>query len=141
MTAIEFLQQPLLIDKRIRNKLAEKEQWKSVAFGVVANNDSERVQSSGSQQKMADAVARFIDIEKEIDEEIDRLVDIKKDVLKVIEQLKPNEYDVLHKRYIQGMTPDEIVYEVQKSKSWVKAYHKKALRNVQNILDERENIT
>lgn len=138
MTAVEFLRQPLLIDKKIRNKLAEKERWKLVAFGISANNDSERVQSSGSKQRMADYVARYVDIEKEIDAEIDRLIDVKKDVVSVIERLKTNEYDVLHKRYIQGMTPDEIAFELKKSNSWVKAKHKDALKSVQKILDERE---
>ena len=136
MTAKELLRQPLLIDVKIRNKIAEKDRWRMVAFGITANNDGERVQSSGSQQRMADAVGRYVDIEAEINAEIDRLVDAKKAVLNVIEQLELTEYDVLHKRYIQGMTFDEIAFDYGKSKSWATTMHGNALQSVQKILDE-----
>ena len=138
VNAKEFLRQPKLIDIKIQNKLAEKERWKSIAFGISANNDSERVQSSGSKQKMADAVGKYVDIERQIDETIDKLIDAKKDVLSVIEQLEPNEYDVTHKRYIQDMTFDEIAFVYKKSKSWATTIHGNALQSVQKILDERE---
>lgn len=141
MNAKDFLRQPKLLDIKINNKLAEKDRWKSIAFGISANNDSERVQSSGSKQKMADAVGRYVDIEKEIDAQIDKLIDTKKDVLSVIEQLEPNEYDVAHKRYIQDMTFDEIAFAYKKSKSWATTIHGNALQSVQRILDEREKVS
>ena len=136
MNAKEFLRQPMLIDIKIRNKIAEKERWKMVAFGITAKSDGDRVQSSGSQQKMADSVGRYIDLEREIDAEIDKLVDAKKAVLNLIERLEVIEYDVLHKRYIQGKTFDEIAFDYGKSKSWATTVHGNALQNVQKMLDE-----
>ena len=139
MNAKDFLKQLRKLDIMISNKLAEKDQWKAVALGITAQMGGERVQSSGSQQKMADAVNRYVDIEKEIDEYIDRLIDAKKDVINVIEQLDATQYDVLHKRYIQDMSFDEIGYACGgKTKSWATTTHGHALKNVQLILDERE---
>lgn len=141
MNARNFLKQPKKLDKMIENKLIEKEQWKSIATGTTAQMGGERVQSSGSQQKMADAIARFIDIEKEIDECIDNLVDTKNDVIAVIEQLNASEYDLLHKVYVQFLTLQEVADLYEKSISWAKTIHKRGLKNVQRILDERQNET
>lgn len=138
MNAKDYLKQLRKLDIMIQNKLAEKEQWKGVALGITAQMGGERVQSSGSKQKMADAVNRYVDIEREIDEYIDKLIDAKKDVINVIERLDATHYDVLHKRYIQGMSYDEIGYVCGQSKSWATTTHGHALKNVQKILDERE---
>lgn len=133
----DFLKQLKKLDLMIKNKLIEKEQWKSIAFGTTAHSDGERVQSSGSKQKMADAVDRYIDIEAEIDQCIDRLVDAKKDVISVIEQLNPTQYDIIHKIYVQFCTFEEVANAYDKSKGWVATVHGRALKNVKNILEER----
>lgn len=138
MNARDFLKQPRKLDKMIENKLLEKAQWKAIATGTAAQMGGERVQSSGSQQKMADAVARFVDIDKEIDECIDHLIDAKNDVIAVIEQLNATEYDILHKIYIQYKTIDDVADLCDKTYSWVTTVHGRALKMVQNILDERE---
>ena len=141
MNARDFLKQLKKLNKMIENKLNEKEQWKSIATGTTAQMGGERVQSSGSQQKMADAVVRFIDIEKEIDDCIDQLINTKKDVIAVIEQLNASEYDLLHKVYVQFFTLQEVADLYDKSISWAKTIHKRGLKNVQRILDERQKET
>ena len=138
MKAKEFLKQLKKLDCMIENKIIEKEQWKSIAEGTGMNSEGERVQSSGSQQKMADAVNRYVDIEKEIDRFIDRLIDTKKDVISVIEQLNATEYDFLHKVYVQYLTLDDVADMYDKSHSWAITTHGRALQKVQRILDERE---
>ncbi len=148
MKAKDFLKQPEKLDKMIKNKMIEKEQWKSIAMGTTSGGQSvkingvlhnmEKVQSSGSQQKMADAVSRYIDIEAEIDQFIDRLIDTKKDVISVIEQLNAIEYDLLHKVYVQYITLDDVACLYDKTYSWATTVHGRALKNVQNILNERE---
>lgn len=134
-----FLRQLKKLDSMITNKLIEKEQWKALALGTTAQSGGERVQSSGSQQKMADAVNRYIDIEKEIDACVDRLVGTKKDVIHVIEQLEATEYDLLHKVYVQYITLEDVAEIYEKSYSWATSAHGRALVNVQRILDSRNN--
>lgn len=148
MKAKEFLRQIQKADRMIENKLIEKEQWKSVALGTTAHIQTakiggvvqglDRVQQSGSQNKMADAVERYIDIETEIDEYIDKLVELKKDVISVIEQLDIVEYDLLHKVYVQGIELYDVTNYYDKSYSWVTTIHGRAINNVQKILDKRE---
>lgn len=138
MNAKQFMKQVSKLDKLIENKLAEREQWKTIALGTTSNTEKERVQSSGSQQRMAEAVERYVDLEAEIDRCIDELIDVKKDVISVIEKLNVFEYDVLHKVYIQHMTLDEVAVLYNKSYSWATTIHGRALKSVQKILNERD---
>jgi DNA-directed RNA polymerase specialized sigma24 family protein len=134
----EYLSQVKKLDLQIKNKLIEKQQWKDIALGITANMDTERVQSSGSQSKMADAIVKLVDIEAEIDSLIDKLIDTKKDVIQTIEGLSsPLQYDVLHLHYIQFMTLQEIADKYGMSYDWAKQAHKRALKNVQRIRDKK----
>lgn len=139
--AKSFLLQLNKLDKMIRNKLIEKEQWQAIAMGTTAQMGSERVQSSGSQQKMADAIGRYIDMEAEIDRCIDELIDTKKDVISVIEQLDAIEYDILHVVYVQYLTLEDFADKYDRSYRWATSVHGRALQNVQRILDKREKIS
>ena len=132
-----FLNQIKKLDKLIENKLAEKEQWKLIASGTTIQL-KERVQSSSNQQKMADAVVRYIDIESEINACIDSLVSKKRDVISVIEQLDVTEYDILHKVYVQYLSLYDVAEIYDKSYSWVTSVHGNALKNVREILDAGE---
>lgn len=137
MDAKEFLRQIRKLDKLIENKLVEVQQWKEIATNVSPNLTGERVQSSGNPQKIADAIGRYIDLEREINQDIDKLVETKKDVISVIEQLNATEYDVLHKVYVQGFTFDEVAIACKRGRSWATTVHGRALKHVQTILDQR----
>lgn len=138
MRAKDYLKQLEKLDTIINNKLVEKEQWKAVAMGVTANSEGERVQSSSRPSKMADAIDKCVDMEREIDSLVDKLVDMKHDVTSVIEQLNATEYDVLHKRYVQYLSYTEIADAKGRDYNWVTTVHGRALKNVQRILDERD---
>ncbi len=138
--AQEYLEQVDKLNALIENKMAEVAQWRSIALGITAHSEGERVQSSGGQQKMADAINRVVDLQAEINSMIDFLIDLKQEIIETIEQLNATEYDVLHKRYIQGMTFDEIGAVKDKSKSWATTVHGRALQNLNKILDDRENL-
>ena len=140
MTAKEYLEQIDKLDALIKNKLIELEQWKSVAFGITAQMGGDRVQSSGDQQKMASAIAKYIDIEREIDASIDRLVDLRNEVISTIEQLKKEEYELLHLVYVQQLSLRDAADKMSYSYSWATWAHGKALLNVQKIIDKRKNI-
>lgn len=131
-----FLEQPEKLDIQIRNKLIEKQQWHDIALGITANMEGERVQSTGAKSKMADAVNKCVDMEAEIDSLVDRLIDVKKDVIQTIEKLdSPTEYNVLHMRYIQYMSLQEIADHYNRDYGWVTTTHGRALKSVQVILE------
>lgn len=138
MQAKSFLQRLRKLDCMIENKMVERRQWHELALGLTAGSAPEtgvRVQSAGSQQRMADAIDKCVDIDAEINACIDKLYDAKREVIKVIEQLNASEYDLLHKVYVQYMDFNDVAYAMGRSKSWVTTVHGRALRHVQDILD------
>ena len=138
MKAQDFLRQVRKLDLQIQNKLIEKQQWRDVALGITANMDGERVQSSGAKSKMADAINKCIDVEAEIDCLVDKLIEVKKEVIQTIELLdSPTEYDVLHRRYIQFLSLQEIADHYRKDYGWATTTHGRALKSLQEILDEK----
>lgn len=138
MNAKRYLQQVGKLNKLIANKIIEKEQWQGIAYGTGTFSDGERVQSSGSQQKMENAVCRYADLEREIDECIDRYVDLRDEVIRTIEQLPAVEYDILHIIYIQEKELDDVANIYGKSYSWASSTHGRAVKMVQDILNKRE---
>lgn len=138
MKAQDFLRQVRKLDLQITNKLIEKQQWRDIALGITANMDGERVQSSGGKSKMADAVEKLVDAETEIDSLVDKLIDVKKEVIQAIEQLdSPTEYDVLHRRYIQFLSLQDIADHYRKDYGWATTTHGRALKSLQEILDKK----
>lgn len=133
-----FLEQVEKLDCIIQNKLIEKQQWRDIALGITASMGGEKVQSSGSQSKMADAVMKCVDMEEEINSLIDRLVDTKKEVIGTIEKLdSATEYNVLHMRYIQFRSLQEIADHYGREYGWATTTHGRALASVQEIMDEK----
>lgn len=131
-----FLEQPEKLDIQIRNKLIEKQQWHDIALGITASMEGERVQSSGGKSKMANAVEKCVDMEAEIDGLIDELIDVKKDVIQTIEQLdSPIEYNLLHMRYIQYISLQEIADHYNRDYGWATTTHGRALKSVQRKLE------
>lgn len=137
--AIDFLRQVKKLDLQITNKLIEQRQWHDIALGITANMDGERVQSSGAKDKMASAVERCVDMETEINRLVDNLIEAKKVVIQTIEQLySPTEYNVLHMRYIQYKSLQEIADHYGKDYNWAKVTCKRATNHVQAILNKKE---
>ena len=138
MDAKEFLQQVKKIDLQIRNKLIEQQQWKDIALGITASMNVERVQSSGTKSKMADAIEKCVDMEAEIDSLVDKLIDIKKEVVQAIEKLdSATEYDVLHRRYIQYQSLQDIADKYKRDYGWATTVHGRALKSLQAVLDAK----
>lgn len=138
MDAKEMLREIEMIDLKIKNKLIERHQWLDVALGITASMDANKVSSSTSTSRMADAVGKCIDMEAEIDELVDALVDAKRSVIAAIEQLDSAvEYNVLHLKYIQYMDLQEIAEKYHKDYSWATTTHGRAIRNLQKLLDSK----
>lgn len=136
-----YLEEVELLDARIKNKLIEQMQWRDIALGITANMEGERVKSSTTtKSKMADAVAKCVDMEREIDSLIDNLIDLKKDVIQTLEMLdNATEYKLLHLRYIQFVPLKDIADMWDWEYTNVTTTHGRAITSVQRILDRRRN--
>lgn len=133
MNAEKYLEQIRMIDDMIVNKLKEYRRWVDVAESMGAFSVSDRVQSTRNLHRGADAIGEYIDLEREINE----LKKQKKAIIATIQQLPFNEYVVLYKIYVDGLMLKELPSEIDKSYEWAKKTKKKALRHLQEILDEK----
>ena len=137
--AQKYLERVEWIDSIVHNNLIEQKQWQELALSITANMGGERVQSSGSKSKMADAVDHCIDAEEYILQSVQRLKAEKREITSVIEQVdSPICYNVLFKRYFQYMSLQEIADHYNKSYDWAKTTHGRAVAAVQRILDTKK---
>jgi hypothetical protein len=144
MKAKEFLKQIRKYDLMIENWKKDLSKWKSMACSISSPGMSEtgvRVQTSGNQQQMEDSVIRYVDMEAEIEQRIRELTVERMQAIKMIEHLKTEEYDLLHKIYVQGMYLNDVAEIHGKSYNWATTVHGRALKNVQTILNERKICT
>ena len=131
-----FLERVEKLDALIENKQIEQRQWEELAYRITANMEGERVQSTGSKSKMADAVDMCMAISDEISDTIDKLIADKQKVIRVIEQVySPTHYKILHLRYIQYMELNDIAEYLDKEYSAITTAHGRALKQVQAILN------
>jgi len=116
-------------------------------------SEGERVQASTSKEKMADAVLKMIEIQTEIEAQVQKLIRTKQDIISTIEQLKPIEYNLLHKMYIGINKRDsegnvhvhymdfaEVATLNGKSYSWATTTHGRALEQVRRIINQKGEV-
>lgn len=111
---------------------------KESATKTTVQGFEERVQSSGSKDKIGNAVADYTDKERELQWEVNDCQRVQTEIEKLLECLPTAEYKVLYKRYVECKELYIIADEVNKSYSWVSKNKRKGLKHVQEILDERE---
>lgn len=128
MTTKEYLSQVSRINKMINNKLSEVYQIKTLACSISVAVGEERVQSSGSQDRLGNTVAKFVDLEKEVDVMIDELIEKRKILINQIDSLE-NEiyYELLTLKYIKGDKLDKIADDMGYSFRQITRIHGAAL--------------
>ncbi len=86
MKAKEYLSQALRLDHRINSKLEQLENLKALAMRVTTNFAQEKV-SGGRELRgpFENTMAKIIDLENEINQEIDRFIKLKQEIMETIE--------------------------------------------------------
>ena len=144
---IKYLEEIDGYNTRIKNRKFQRQQLLDIACGTSVRTESvvidnklhnmEKVQSSGSNQKMADAINDYVDLENDTNG-IKELIEKRDEIIKNIEKLNTVEYDVLHKLYVQNMDLIEIAESYDKSYSWATSTHGRALKNLQKIMKKEK---
>lgn len=138
----EYLYRIDEIDIHIRNKHIEKAQHHALmmdaATSITANMSGERVQSSGSKQRMADTVDNKLTYIKNIEKRIAELEAEKAEIISTIELLPKDEYDIIFKCYVQRMLLKRVAIERKESYSSTTTTHGIALKRLGKILEERK---
>lgn len=135
----EFLQQVKLCDVNINNLLEEQAHLKDLTIRITATLKQDVVSGGGSHDKIGDAVAKIVDLEKEIDQAVDKFVDKKREVSKVVEQVtNPDYLAVLYKRYFFPYESlEQIACDMGYTYRNVCYLHGKALQAVSDLIAEK----
>jgi hypothetical protein len=134
MTAREYLDQIADLDELIKSKVQEIGRLKDEAKRTSVKLEGERVQSSGSKQKMANTIIKYVHIEQG---ELQELYEERQEIINTMKKLPYRDYDILFNVYVLGYKLNALPKKYHKSYSWAKQAHKKALNAMQKILDER----
>jgi DNA-directed RNA polymerase specialized sigma subunit len=143
MNAKEYLSQAIWLDRVITNKLEQKEELEALAKRVTVDFTQEKVSGGkATRSPMEDATVKLIDLSNEINDDIDEYVDLKKEIMGTIKQVDDIRYRLILKmRYISAKDWDDIVIAMGYDRSTVFRNHKKALKEVDEILKMRPNAT
>lgn len=133
--AQEFLRQIKLYDTHITTKVEELDMLNGLATKITTSLSMAPAHGSGNQDKLGNAVAKIVDLEREINAEIDHYVDKKTEVKRVLDRIKnPDQLKVLSKHYLLYETLEQIACEMGYSYRNICYIHGRGLQAVSEIL-------
>lgn len=133
MTAKEYLRQYIDANQAINAKLEEIAQLKAKAEKITSVlSPSAGNAKAQDPDRLSSIIAKIVDMEREVDNDIKRLTKIKQDVEKAIMSVWDSQLrTLLHLRYICGYTFEKIAVEMERSYVHVvHRLHPKALQEV-----------
>ena len=127
----EYLNQIQRYDKIIQNKQEEIDYLHSLATSLGSFSYGEKVQSSGSQDKMGDLVSKIVDLQVELIDIRQKYLDKRTEVIRSIDAVtNPVLYDILFKKYVKGKSLDVIADNIGYSYQRTKELHLQAIATV-----------
>lgn len=136
-TAKEYLCQIIRYDTQVNNKLAEVGRLSDLLTRVtpVLKEDGAS-HGGGSQDKIATALAKVIDLKEEINQDIDHLVGLKKAAYDLLNRVENPQYvDVLHRRYFLHQSFEKIAVDLGYTYRNICYIHGKALVAFGEVLE------
>ncbi len=124
------------------NKIIDRKEDRAAALYALALKTTPTMSDTGAmgggnQEKMASAMDKYIDLKKEINDDINRLVVMQDEVYAILWQIKnQNYYDVLEKHYLQYKTFAQIGEEMERSVRWAIELHGRALEVFDKLMKE-----
>ena len=131
MTAKEYLGQAYRLDQRINSKLEQVASLNELATKATSTLTGMPKNPNRATSKMADAVAKIVDLQAEINNDIDRLVDLKREIVGVIKTVNNPEYQtLLELRFLCGCKWEEVAIKMGYSIQHTYRMRDRALRKV-----------
>ena len=131
MTAKEYLAQAYRLDQRINSKLEQVSSLNELATKCTSTLTGMPRNPNRGTSTMADAIAKIVDLQAEINRDIDRLVDLKRDMVRAIKAVDNTEYQtLLEKRYLCFMSWEQIAVDMNYSLQHTFRLHDNALKKI-----------
>lgn len=139
MKAKIYLKKIEKMEIKLKKMDEDIERLNALATRTTSALGGDRVQTSGSKDRMADCTVKMADLRNRINKEWDMLIDYKEEAWKILEQCDPECIALISEKYFQFKSWEEIAVDMNYTYQWVSGgLHQKALAQVQRALDERE---
>ncbi|MEA4900572.1 DUF1492 domain-containing protein [Desulfitobacterium sp.] len=131
MTTKEYLGQAYRLDQRINSKLEQIASLNELATKCTGVLTGMPRNPNRGTSTMADAVAKIVDLQAEINRDIDRLVDLKREMVRLIKAIDNTEYQtLLELRYLCFKTWEQIAVDMGYNVRHVYRLHDEAVENI-----------
>ena len=131
MNAKEYLSQAYRIDQRINSKLAQVMSLRDLLGKATGTLSGSPKAATPNPHSMEDTIAKMVDLENEINEDIDALVDLKAEIMQRIKRVENAEYQtILELRYLCFKRWEEVSVELGYSIQHLFRLHDEALEAV-----------
>lgn len=130
MTAKEYLSEVQRLQTIIEQKQERiKEIRERVSTVQAVRFDLEKVQGSRQTDRIGEAVAKIVDLETELENDVMNILCYRHEIINQIHKLdNPLYMQLLFKRYIEGKDFKTIARETKFAYDYIKAIHKPALK-------------
>ena len=137
MTAKEYLMQAKFLDMRISSKIKQIEALNDLATSATSVLTGMPHNPNKATSKMADAVAKIVDLQAEINHDIDMLVDLKREISSTIKAVPSSELQtLLEKRYLCFQSWEQIAVDMGYSMHHLYKLHNQALSICDDLLNQ-----
>ncbi len=135
--AREYFSKAYRIDHRIRSKFEQLESLNALATRATTTLSAMPRNPNRSTSTMADVIARIIDLQEEINQDIISLVDSKREIMTIIKSIENSEYQtLLEKRYLCFLTWEKIAVDMSYTIHHLYKMHNAALEVCSKILNQ-----
>ena len=131
MTTKEYLSQAYRIDQRIDSKLEQVLSLRALLGKATAALTDAPRSATLDPRSMEEVVAKMVDLETEINEDIDTLVDLKQEITRAIKSVEnPEHQTLLELRYLCFKRWEDIAIEMGYSPRRLYELHELALGQI-----------
>ena len=134
MSTKDYLSQAYRIDQRINSKLAQVMSLRDLLSKATGTLSGAPKAATPNPHSMEDTIAKMVDLENEINEDIDALVDLKAEIMRRIKRVENTEYQtILELRYLCFKSWEQIAVDMGYELRWLYRLHHRALDAVSEI--------
>jgi uncharacterized protein involved in exopolysaccharide biosynthesis len=131
MSTKDYLSQAYRIDQRINSKLAQVMSLRDLLGKATGTLSGAPKAATPNPHSMEDTIAKMVDLENEINEDIDALVDLKAEIMRRIKRVENTEYQtILELRYLCFKRWEEIAVDMGYSLRRLYELHDCALEEI-----------
>ena len=131
MSTKDYLSQAYRIDQRINSKLAQVMSLRDLLGKATGTLSGAPKAATPNPHSMEDTIAKMVDLENEINDDIDALVDLKAEIMRHIKHVENTEYQtILELRYLCFKRWEEIAVDMGYSLRRVYELHDSALEEI-----------